>query len=396
MPYKAFLIFLMEDILTSTERRETRYRRRKARRNAKRKERLGAAVDFLQIVDADNLHTAFKRSRKGVSWKESVQRYDAKAMSNIAETRRKLIDGENVHKGFVEFTLCERGKIRHIKSIHISERIVQKCLCDNVLVPILSYPLIYDNGASVKGKGVHFALRRLIVHLRRFYRSNGLSNEGYALLIDFSKFFDSVRHEILLDLLDKHITDARVRDLVRRFVVVFGDGVSLGLGSQISQITAIFLPNTVDHLCKEKLRIKNYGRYMDDLYLIHSDRVYLQYCLAEIKKVCESLGITINMKKTRIVKLKDGMDFLKGKYVLLESGKILRLPDKDSTKRMRRKLKKFKSLLDEGKMSYKDLQTSYQSWRGNYRRRFNAYHRVQNIDKLYNDLFIKNITTGGK
>lgn len=382
--------------MTSTERRETRYRRRKARRNAKRKERLGAAVDFLQIVDADNLHTAFKRSRKGVSWKESVQRYDAKAMSNIAETRRKLIDGENVHKGFVEFTLCERGKIRHIKSIHISERIVQKCLCDNVLVPILSYPLIYDNGASVKGKGVHFALRRLIVHLRRFYRSNGLSNEGYALLIDFSKFFDSVRHEILLDLLDKHITDARVRDLVRRFVVVFGDGVSLGLGSQISQITAIFLPNTVDHLCKEKLRIKNYGRYMDDLYLIHSDRVYLQYCLAEIKKVCESLGITINMKKTRIVKLKDGMDFLKGKYVLLESGKILRLPDKDSTKRMRRKLKKFKSLLDEGKMSYKDLQTSYQSWRGNYRRRFNAYHRVQNIDKLYNDLFIKNITTGGK
>ena len=101
------------------------------------------------------------------------------------------------------------------------------------------------------------------------------------------------------------------------------------------------------------------------------------------------------MEKTRIVKLKDGMNFLKGKYVLLESGKILRLPGKDSTKRMRRKLKKFKLLLDAGKMNYEDLRTSYQSWRGNYRRRFNAYHRMRYMDKLYNDLFVKNITTGG-
>lgn len=381
--------------MTSNNRREARYQRRKAARDAKRKAKLGGADDFEQIIDADNLYDALRKSRKGVSWKESVQRYDAKAMSNIADTRRKLIANENIQKGFVEFTLHERGKIRHIKSIHISERIVQKCLCDRVLVPILSNPLIHDNGASIKGKGSHFALRRLIVHLRRFYRSNGFSNNGYALLVDFKKFFDSVRHDILFKLLDKHISDQRVRALVRRFVVVFGDGVSLGLGSQISQIAAIFLPNAVDHLCKEKLRIKNYGRYMDDLYLIHSDKAYLRYCLWEIKQVCESLGITINAKKTRIVKLKDGMDFLKGKYVLLESGKILRLPGKDSTKRMRRKLKKFKLLLDAGKMNYEDLRTSYQSWRGNYRRRFNAYHRVRYMDKLYNDLFVKNITTGG-
>jgi hypothetical protein len=80
----------------------------------------------------------------------------------------------------------------------LSERIVQKCLCDNVLTPILTHPLIYDNGASVKGKGVHFAIRRLIVHLSKFYRQNGFSNAGYALLIDFTKFFDNIRHDIFL------------------------------------------------------------------------------------------------------------------------------------------------------------------------------------------------------
>jgi retron-type reverse transcriptase len=238
------------------------------------------------------------------------------------------------------------------------------------------------------GKGVHFALRRLIAHLSKFYRRNGFSNEGYALLIDFSKFFDNIRHDILFTLLERHITDPRVMDLIRRFVSVFGSGKSLGLGSQVSQIAAIFYPDKLDHIIKEKLRIKFYGRYMDDLYLVHADKDYLRYCLVEIEKVCDTLGIIINRKKTRIIKLSSGLHFLKGKYRLLPSGKILRLPGKDSTRRMRRKLKKFKPLVASGKMSYMDLRTAYQSWRGNYRKRFNDHYRIGRLNKLYNELFI--------
>jgi hypothetical protein len=54
------------------------------------------------------------------------------------------------------------------------------------------------------------------------------------------------------------------------------------------------------------------------------------------------------MKKTRIVKLSRGMEFLKGKYILLENGWVLRRPGKDSARRMRRKLKKFKALINGG------------------------------------------------
>ena len=378
--------------MTSTERHEARYRRRSAARKKKRGEKLKPFDDFSNITDADNLYEAFKRSKLGVSWKESVQRYDAGAMRNIAQMRRKLISGENIQNGVVEFTLLERGKTRHIKSVHISERIVQKCLCDKTLVPILSHPLIHDNGASVKGKGVHFALRRLITHLSRFYRQNNFSNTGYALLIDFTKFFDNIRHDVSFQLQNRLITDTRVRDLVRRFVSVFGDGKSLGLGSQVSQISAIFYPDKLDHFIKEKLRVKFYGRYMDDLYLIHADKKYLSHCLTEIKKVCDMLGISINMKKTRIVKLEAGLTFLKGKYALLQTGKVLRLPIRESATRMRRKLKKFKPLINDGKMAFEDLRCSYQSWRGNYIRRFNAFYRVGYMDKLYNGLFIKNYT----
>jgi hypothetical protein len=209
-------------------------------------------------------------------------------------------------------------------------------------------------------------------------------------LIDFEKFFDSIKHDILFKLLDKHIDDERIKDLTRRFVSVFGSGKSLGLGSQVSQIAAVFFPDKLDHFIKEKKRTTYYGRYMDDLYLIHADKAYLEQCLTEITEVCNALGIIINAKKTKIVKLSDGVKFLKGKYVLLKTGKILRLPCKDSTKRMRQKLKKFKSLIDAKEMSFDDLRCAYQSWRGNYIRRFNAYYRVQYMDKLYHNLSIKN------
>jgi hypothetical protein len=376
--------------MNSEERREARYQRRKAQRDKTKEARIGVYDDFSRVTDADNLYSAFKSSKKGVSWKESIQRYESNAMKNILETQRKLLSGQSVQPGFVEFDVHERGKVRHIKSVHISERVVQKCLCEQILVPVLSNPLIYDNGASLKNKGVHFAIRRMIAHLSKFYRRNNNSNNGYALLIDFSKFFDSVNHEQLFGLLDKHIKDGRVRRLLRRFISVFGGGVSLGLGSQVSQISAIFYPNSLDHFIKEKLRIKYYARYMDDLYLIHADKKYLEYCLSEIQKICDGLRITINLKKTRIVKLSQGVPFLKGKYRLLESGKILRLPGKESSTRMKRKLKRFKRLIDARKMTYLDLRGAYQSWRGNYKRRFDAYHRLRAMDVLYNNLFILN------
>ncbi|MDR3325105.1 MAG: RNA-directed DNA polymerase [Spirochaetaceae bacterium] len=374
--------------MTSEDRKTARAERRRAARTANEKQRIEPYNDFSLVADADNLARAFAKSKRGVSWKESVQRYEANALRNIAQTRRKLLSGESVQSGFVEFDLKERGKTRHIRSVHISERVVQKCLCDKVLAPLLSRPLIHDNGASIAGKGVHFALRRLVAHLSRFYRSNGRSNEGHALLVDFSIFFDNIRHDALFAMQERYLTEPRLRALTRGFISAFGDDKSLGLGSQVSQICAIFYPNALDHCIKEKLRVKYYGRYMDDLCLIHADKAFLEKCLAEIKTVCARFDIVVNEKKTRIVRLSSGVPFLKGKYALLPSGKILRRPGKESAKRMRRKLKAFKKLADAGKMDCADVYASYQSWRGGYAQRFNAHFAVKRMDALYDGLFI--------
>ena len=84
---------------------------------------------------------------------------------------------------FVEFDVNERGKTRHIKSPSIRDRVLQRAVCDYVLEPVLYSKLIYDNGASVKGKGVEFTRKRLDKHLRDYYREHG--NKGYILVGDF-------------------------------------------------------------------------------------------------------------------------------------------------------------------------------------------------------------------
>jgi hypothetical protein len=375
--------------MNSDDRRRLRYERRKAARTLKKQEKIAEYDDYSHMTDGDKLYEAYKRSRRGVNWKESTQRYEANALRNVRDTQKKLAARESVQCGFVAFDLRERGKVRHIRSIHISERIVQKCLCDNILVPILSRPLIYDNGATMKGKGVHFSIRRLVTHLSKFYKRNGFSNNGYVLVIDFKKFFDNIRHDILLKMLDKHLTDPDVRELLRRFIAVFGKNRSLGLGSQISQICAVFYPSKLDHFIKETLRIPFYGRYMDDLYLIHRSKSYLEHCLSQIHGVCDELDITINERKTRIVPLREGFVFLKGNYSLTETGRIVRRADRDSAVRMQRKLRKFKGLLDAGKMKYADIRSSYQAWRNGYMKRFNDFYKICKIDRLYDELFIK-------
>ena len=137
---------------------------------------------FEKLLDANNIYEAFRNSQKGVDWKESVQRYEASLLKNINRTVKVLSNGTYSQKPFYEFPLFERGKRRHVKSLHISDRVINRAVCDYVLNPSLQRYLIYDNGASIKGRGIGFTRNRLDRHLRRYYRKHG-DNEGYILLI---------------------------------------------------------------------------------------------------------------------------------------------------------------------------------------------------------------------
>ncbi len=372
--------------MTSEERREVRFLRRTEARQKKKIENYSSCDNFEKVFSYQNLYFSYKRCRRGVAWKASVQKYITQAPLNILHTHRQLLNGKFKSPGFYEFDLYERGKHRHIRSTGIGERVVQRCLCDNALVPVLERTFIYDNGASMKNKGYDFAVRRLEKHLHEHYRRYGQC--GYILLFDFSKFFDNVSHAVVKNILHKQFADRQIIALTEHFIDAFGD-IGMGLGSQISQVLALASANRLDHYVKEILRIRGYGRYMDDGYLIHHSKKYLQNCIKHIRAICEELGITLNEKKTQIVKLTHGFTWLKIRFFLTDTGKIVKKIYKRSVTRMRRKLKKLQHKLNAGKITSPDIAIVWQSWKS-YADKFNAYYTVRNMDKLYTQLFITN------
>lgn len=355
------------------------------RRNNNKQKILEKCSNYDEIFSYKNLYETFNKCKNNVSWKRSVQQYKMNLSKNTYILYKQLKECRYKSKGFIEFDIYERGKPRHIKSVNFSERIVQKVLCEKSLIPLLERSIINTNSASQKGKGTDFAIKKLDEHIRNHIKKHGL--EGYILQFDFSSYFENINHEKVFEILDNIYEDKdnKVCKLAKYFVSNFGIK-GLGLGSQISQILAISYGNRLDHFIKEKLQIKGYGRYMDDGYLIHESKEYLQYCLKEINKILEEYGITLNKKKTHIVKLSHGFTFLKIRYNITSTGKIIKKINKKNVVMMRRKLKKFKIFVDEGKMTLDDVKTSYNSWLGSAKRT-NSYKTIQSMNKLFNELF---------
>ena len=332
--------------------------------------------EFLKTID---------KCKKGVAWKSSTQMYYIKRLTWAANTLLKIDSGIYSLKRQSEFTIHERGKERRIKASHISDRVVQKAFNEYVLKPALYPRLIYDNAASQPGKGTDFCLNRVKKHLWRYYKKH--ANRGHVLLIDFSNYFASIDKEILLKLLRPYL---KPEELGFMQVLLKNETEGLGLGSEINQTCAIFYASFLDHYIKEDLHIKYYCRYMDDLILIHPDKIFLERCLNKIALYCESIGVKVNPKKCKLVNLKsDCFIYLKKKIRLTDSGKIVMRPLGKNIKARKRRLKRQRDLLSKGIITMDSVVQSYISWRGYITKYDIKREKLLEVDLLFASLFGK-------
>lgn len=388
------------------------------------------------VFNVDSLIESYERIKKNIRFKYSVQRYGINLLSEVTKTIDDYKNNKFTFSKGKEFTISERGKTRHITPVPFNERVVLDAFCNNILLPKLKKYLIYDNCASLKGKGIDMQKDRFEYHLKKYWYSNGKSNDGCCLLFDFSSFFDNILHEKLKKSLKGKLLDEEI-DFLSDAIKIYGiDGTmftdleyekikngvydskqyynrrkklsnnpiiykSVGIGSPISQVVGVFYPTPIDNYVKIVKGCKFYGRYNDDGYAF-GNKEFLQELLIGIRQIANELGIYINEKKTRIVNIKDGIKFLKTKFVISETGHVTRYYDSERFIREERKLKKYKEMLHSGLIDYKTIENQYKSWRGNIirkRKNGNYYYCVKDslkrTDDLYNTLFIIPFIKGG-
>lgn len=344
-------------------------------------------MDLEELFTLENLNEAFYESAKISYWKDSTQRYRANLLPNNIKLQDDLLNGTYKVSPTVNFKINERGKIRDIEAPAVRDRIVQKVICKKVLVPKLSKYFIYDNYASIKNRGTSFARKRLDILLRRYIRKYG--NDGYILKVDIKKFFESIDHTVLKQML---LCKLKVSEPVMTLIFYCIDTSSktdkgLNLGAEIPQVLAIFYLSELDNYIKSVKGVKYYGRYMDDMFIISNDKEELKELLTDIKAQLARLKLEVNDKKTIITTLHHGFAFMQIKYNVV-GGKIIKRPTRSKIVRERRRLKKYRGLHEQGLMSEIDIRNCYKSWRNGLIKVCNAcYKTVQTMDRLYDELF---------
>lgn len=350
-------------------------------------------TSFDDVFDLSKLYEAGKKCCNNSRWKSSTIFFEDYMLSLCAKQLKNLTAGINTFKGFNSFKTMEHGKERDIDAVAIEYRTPQKCLCNNMLIDAYSRTFIYDNASSLKNKGIDFAIRRLKKHLHDHFVRCGL--EGGILQFDFSKYFASIPHWYLKDRANRVIRDTRLRALVHSYIDNFRllrnadpeKAIGVGLGSEISQILALDAASYIDHYITEVFGIKGYARYMDDGYVISDSIDKLKDIREYIFHAAAEKDLIINPKKTIITPFKShGFKFLKIRFRLMESGKILMKMNRKSIKQMRQKLIKFRYWLDEGRMTFDDIYASYQSWRA-CSMRCDSYTTIKNMDEYFIETF---------
>lgn len=342
--------------------------------------------DYEKLCDWSNLYESYKMARRGKRWKNSVARVEANALEAVAILQKELQEHTYRPGGYREFYVYEPKK-RLIQTNSFKDKIVQHCLCDFVLYSAITKPFILDNYGSQIGKGTHYGLDRLKGFMQEYYRRHG-SADGWVLKADVRNYFGNIRHDILKQDIAKQLRDPEILALcyqiidsvcapkvqaVRYDTGPFGQlrmildepekpAVGIPIGNQSSQLFALLYLNRLDHMVKEQLRFRYYGRYMDDFYIIDESKEKLQAALKIIRQHLAERGLELN-GKTQIFPLRNGLDFLGFHSYLNDDGQVIRKVRKASRERMKRKLHKFGVMYEHEAITREEIAESYQSWR---------------------------------
>lgn len=323
-------------------------------------DKLKQNIDFEKVTNFDNLYKAFRRSRKGQSYKKASQRFESRCIEGILMLQALLKSGQYRVSPYHVFTV-NKPKQRVIMACQFKDKVVQHSICDNVITPKLEQILIDDSYGSRKGKGLKAARKRIKENINKMYSKYG--TQFYVLKCDVSKYFYTINHKILIDIIERYFNDCtEIVELCKKFVNST-EGCGIALGNQINQCFANLYLSDIDKMIINRLRASAYGRYMDDFYILSPDKRYLKYCKTKIEEWINKRELKLN-PKTQISPMRRGIAWLGFNYKINSNGSITaRVNNKKKRDAIRKYKAKTRDYID-GKITRKQFLASWKSWTG--------------------------------
>ena len=342
-----------------------------------------SAMDKEEVISFEALYGSMLKCKKGVLWKASTASFYLNGIERALQLERDLKAGTYKAREPRKFKILH-PKERDIISIAFRDRVYQRSLNDNAIYPELTKSFIYDNMACQKGKGTDRARGRLECFMQKSYRKNGLS--AYVLQCDIKGYYPNMRHDVAKAVFSAAL-DPEIFEMASRVLDgQYSGEVGFNPGSQMVQICGISVLNKLDHYIKERLRIKFYIRYMDDLILIHEDRAYLERCKEEIRAHLAAMGMAFNEKKTRVYPIAEGIPFLGFKFRLSETGKVYKQIEPKNVKAERKRLARMAALVKKGERTREKADACYAGWRA-HAEKGNSYKLLKRMDNYYESLW---------
>ena len=378
---------------------------------------------LVDICDLNNLYQSAIDVFDGLMWKPSHQYLLMSLLFTLREQAIKIYEKNYTPTFGDQFTLSERGKTRYITPPTPINKVVAKAYHDYILFPKTIPHLIYDNGASIKGRGISHARHRFNIHIQEAYKEYG--KDTVILISDFSKYYDNIRHEILSNMYSDILSPEQLEFLkvnLKSFEIdvsymsedeyskaldeVFNAleyhanidkskltkekflAKSMAIGCQISQIAGVFYATPLDNYIKSVLGMKYYGRYNDDFYIIYNSREFLKDIFYNnILPLCQNmLGIYINPKKTHIDSVFHWNTYLKINYIMRFDGKLVMKPSSETIRREYRRIHKNYKGYMEGIFTLEECINWYKSWRGTFNK-FDCGYDIMKLDDEFRKTF---------
>ncbi len=251
------------------------------------------------------LVSAWIKFKKGKTRRTDIKQFGGNVDHNLKAIAESLVQKTYRHDSYKAFTILD-PKLRQIHKATVKDRVVHQFVFD-ILNPIFEPTFIFDSYSCRIGKGTHKGIERLTTIARRVSANN--TKPCFILKCDIRKFFASVDHAILLQLIKRKIEDDKIIWLVERIIRSRSPG--LPLGNLTSQLFGNIYMNELDWFIKHRLRIPFYIRYTDDFVIVCNSREQLTIWLEKIRDFLRlRLKLELHPNKVTIRKYHWGIDFL--------------------------------------------------------------------------------------